>query len=44
LGLAIVKHVAQRHRAKLEIESEVGSEHHGSVFRLRIPVPLQNEK
>jgi two-component system, OmpR family, phosphate regulon sensor histidine kinase PhoR len=32
LGLAIVKHVAQRHHAKLEIESTVGQ---GSTFRLR---------
>ncbi|MEY4295620.1 MAG: phosphate regulon sensor kinase PhoR [Pseudomonadota bacterium] len=31
LGLAIVKHVAQRHNAKLEIESTVGV---GSTFRL----------
>jgi two-component system, OmpR family, phosphate regulon sensor histidine kinase PhoR len=31
LGLAIVKHVAQRHGAKLEIESTVGV---GSTFRL----------
>lgn len=31
LGLAIVKHVAQRHAAKLEIESVVGV---GSTFRL----------
>ncbi len=37
LGLAIVKHVAQRHNAKLEIESEVSGEQHGSTFRLRIP-------
>jgi two-component system, OmpR family, phosphate regulon sensor histidine kinase PhoR len=31
LGLAIVKHVAQRHGAKLEIESTLGV---GSTFRL----------
>jgi two-component system phosphate regulon sensor histidine kinase PhoR len=31
LGLAIVKHVAQRHGAKLEIESTLGM---GSIFRL----------
>jgi two-component system phosphate regulon sensor histidine kinase PhoR len=34
LGLAIVKHVAQRHHARLEIESRVG---HGSTFALRFP-------
>jgi two-component system phosphate regulon sensor histidine kinase PhoR len=34
LGLAIVKHVAQRHSAKLLIESTLG---HGSVFSLTFP-------
>lgn len=34
LGLAIVKHVAQRHHARLEIESRVD---HGSTFSLRFP-------
>jgi len=34
LGLAIVKHVAQRHHARLEIESRVG---YGSTFSLRFP-------
>jgi two-component system phosphate regulon sensor histidine kinase PhoR len=34
LGLAIVKHVAQRHHARLEIESEPGK---GSRFSLRFP-------
>jgi two-component system phosphate regulon sensor histidine kinase PhoR len=34
LGLAIVKHVAQRHHARLDIESRVG---HGSTFSLRFP-------
>lgn len=34
LGLAIVKHVAQRHHARLEIESRVGV---GSTFTLRFP-------
>jgi two-component system phosphate regulon sensor histidine kinase PhoR len=34
LGLAIVKHVAQRHNARLEIESRVGR---GSTFSLRFP-------
>ncbi len=34
LGLSIVKHVAQRHGAELDIESELG---HGSTFRLRFP-------
>jgi two-component system phosphate regulon sensor histidine kinase PhoR len=34
LGLAIVKHVAQRHHARLEIESRVG---YGSMFALRFP-------
>lgn len=34
LGLAIVKHVAQRHHARLEIESRVG---YGSTFALRFP-------
>ncbi len=37
LGLAIVKHIAHRHHAKLEIESEASGEHHGSTFRLRFP-------
>jgi two-component system phosphate regulon sensor histidine kinase PhoR len=34
LGLSIVKHVAQRHGAELELESEPGK---GSVFRLHFP-------
>lgn len=34
LGLAIVKHIATRHGARLEIESEVGV---GSTFSLRLP-------
>jgi two-component system, OmpR family, phosphate regulon sensor histidine kinase PhoR len=34
LGLAIVKHVANRHQARLEIDSEPGK---GSVFRMRFP-------
>jgi two-component system phosphate regulon sensor histidine kinase PhoR len=34
LGLAIVKHVAQRHSARLEIESRAGA---GSTFSLRFP-------
>lgn len=34
LGLAIVKHVAQRHEARLEIDSRSGS---GSRFSLRFP-------
>jgi two-component system phosphate regulon sensor histidine kinase PhoR len=34
LGLAIVKHVAQRHQARLEIDSRVGA---GSTFSLRFP-------
>jgi two-component system phosphate regulon sensor histidine kinase PhoR len=34
LGLAIVKHVAQRHSAKLLIQSTLG---HGSVFSLTFP-------
>jgi two-component system phosphate regulon sensor histidine kinase PhoR len=34
LGLAIVKHVAQRHDARLDIESRVGA---GSQFSLRFP-------
>ena len=37
LGLAIVKHVAIRHHAELQIESECGQ---GSVFRLLFPVFL----
>jgi two-component system OmpR family sensor kinase len=37
LGLAIVKHVAQRHHARLEIDSRVGA---GSTFRLRFPKSL----
>jgi hypothetical protein len=36
LGLAIVKHVAQRHQARLEVESRVGV---GSTFTLRFPAP-----
>jgi two-component system phosphate regulon sensor histidine kinase PhoR len=35
LGLAIVKHVAQRHGAKLKIESTLGK---GSVFSIIFPV------
>lgn len=34
LGLAIVKHVAQRHQARLDVESRVGV---GSTFTLRFP-------
>jgi two-component system phosphate regulon sensor histidine kinase PhoR len=34
LGLSIVKHVAQRHAAQLEIESETGK---GSQFRIVLP-------
>ena len=34
LGLAIVKHVAQRHQARLDIDSRVGA---GSTFTLRFP-------
>jgi two-component system phosphate regulon sensor histidine kinase PhoR len=34
LGLAIVKHVAQRHGARLDIDSRVGA---GSTFTLRFP-------
>ena len=34
LGLSIVKHVAQRHGAELELESEPGK---GSVFRITFP-------
>ncbi len=34
LGLAIVKHVAQRHHARLEIDSRIGV---GSTFTLRFP-------
>jgi two-component system phosphate regulon sensor histidine kinase PhoR len=34
LGLAIVKHVAQRHQARLEIDSRIGV---GSTFRLHFP-------
>jgi two-component system phosphate regulon sensor histidine kinase PhoR len=34
LGLAIVKHVAQRHQARLEIDSRIGA---GSTFSLRFP-------
>ena len=37
LGLAIVKHVAQRHHARLEIDSRIGA---GSTFRLRFPKSL----
>ncbi|MBD3671406.1 MAG: phosphate regulon sensor histidine kinase PhoR [Gammaproteobacteria bacterium] len=34
LGLAIVKHVANRHHARLDIESRLG---HGSLFRITFP-------
>ena len=34
LGLAIVRHILQRHEATLEIESIPGA---GSVFRCRFP-------
>jgi two-component system phosphate regulon sensor histidine kinase PhoR len=34
LGLAIVKHVAQRHQARLEVDSRLGV---GSTFSLRFP-------
>jgi two-component system phosphate regulon sensor histidine kinase PhoR len=34
LGLAIVKHIAQRHGARLDIESRIGA---GSTFSLRFP-------
>jgi two-component system phosphate regulon sensor histidine kinase PhoR len=34
LGLAIVKHIAQRHQARLDIDSRVGA---GSTFSLRFP-------
>ena len=37
LGLAIVKHVAQRHHARLEIDSRIGV---GSSFRLHFPKSL----
>ena len=37
LGLAIVKHVAQRHQARLEIDSRIGV---GSTFRLHFPKSL----
>jgi two-component system phosphate regulon sensor histidine kinase PhoR len=41
LGLAIVKHVAQRHGAKLLIESTPG---HGSVFSLTFPSQRVQQK
>ena len=34
LGLAIVKHILTRHRARLEVESELGE---GAVFRVKLP-------
>jgi two-component system phosphate regulon sensor histidine kinase PhoR len=34
LGLAIVKHIAQRHGARLDVESRIGA---GSTFSLRFP-------
>jgi two-component system phosphate regulon sensor histidine kinase PhoR len=34
LGLAIVKHIVNRHRGSLEIQSEPGQ---GSVFTLYLP-------
>lgn len=41
LGLAIVKHVAQRHGAKLQIESTPG---HGSEFSLTFPAQRVQQK
>jgi two-component system phosphate regulon sensor histidine kinase PhoR len=36
LGLALVKHILNRHRGKLTIESESGM---GAVFTVRLPIP-----
>jgi two-component system phosphate regulon sensor histidine kinase PhoR len=35
LGLALVKHILNRHRGKLTIESEAG---HGATFTVRLPL------
>jgi two-component system phosphate regulon sensor histidine kinase PhoR len=40
LGLSIVKHVAQVHGGSIDVTSTPGI---GSKFRLRIPIPIENE-
>jgi two-component system, OmpR family, phosphate regulon sensor histidine kinase PhoR len=35
LGLALVKHILQRHRGRLSIESVLGS---GATFAVRLPI------
>ena len=35
LGLALVKHILQRHRGRLSIESVLGS---GATFTVRLPI------
>ena len=37
LGLTIAKQIAERHGARLGVQSEVG---HGSVFTIRLPSPV----
>jgi len=41
LGLAIVKSIAERHRGKVRVESELGR---GSTFFLQVPLAQSKEK
>jgi two-component system phosphate regulon sensor histidine kinase PhoR len=40
LGLSIVKHIAELHNAKIDVESQEGK---GSIFELQFPDPRQTE-